>query len=164
MYKLISVDLDGTLLNDNKEITSASIAKINDLISQGIMFVITTGRPFTGTKRFSDLFIGDNPVILYNGAVIRMSRSDNTLFQVMLEDSDAKRITDIIKEKDGTYIYWKEEVPYTNRIDHYVLDYVKISKLMPKEDPGNYHNITKIIWYNDSEKLKEYEKTLFNGF
>ena len=33
---------------------------------------------------------------------------------------------------------------------------------MPKIDDGIYQDVTKIIWFNESDKLKEYEKTLFN--
>ncbi len=158
-YKLISCDLDGTLLDDNKEISINTIKKINDLINEGYIFVIATGRPYTGTIRYLKLFSNDNPVILYNGSVIKIN---NETISFSLSDESAKRIIDLINSKNGTYIYWKDEVPYVNRIDDYINDYVKISKVMPKIDNRDYHNVTKIIWFNEHNELLKYEKELFN--
>ena len=158
-YKIISCDLDGTLLDDNKEISINTINKINDLINQGYIFVIATGRPFTGTIRYLNLFNGNNPVILYNGSVIKLN---NKTISFSLNEESAKRIIDIINSMNGTYIYWCDEVPFVNRIDDYINDYVKISKVMPKIDNHDYHNVTKIIWFNEHDKLIKYEKELFN--
>ena len=158
-YKLISVDLDGTLLDDNKEISINTINKINELINQGYIFVIATGRPYTGTIRYLNLFKGDNPVILYNGSVIKLN---NKTISFSLSCESVKKIIDIINSKNGTYIYWCDEVPFVNRIDNHINDYVIISKVAPRIDNHEYHNVTKIIWFDEHDKLKEYEKELFD--
>ena len=98
-YKLISVDLDGTLLDDHKDISINTIKRIKELINEGVIFVITTGRPYTGTKRYLDLFPCDNPVILYNGAVIRYSKNNSVIYNNNLDPSDARKIINIINEK-----------------------------------------------------------------
>ena len=159
-YKLICCDLDGTLLDDNKNISNELIKGINDLLERDILFIITTGRPFTSTKRYLDLFNKNIPVILYNGSIIRMSKTEDVLFQESLSLCDASKIIKIINDHKGTYMYWKNEVPFVNKMDDYIDSYVKVSKVPPHLDDKDYNNITKIIWFNDSEVLKEYEKTL----
>ena len=162
-YKLISCDLDGTLLDDDKNVEKRIIDRINDLVKMGVWFVIATGRPCTGTKRYIDLLDKDMPVILYNGSVIRMGKSNKLLFNEFLNEEDAFCIIKRIKEHNGTYIFWRNEVPYVNKTDDYITSYVKISKVEPMiDDEKNYKDITKIIWFNDKDKLKEYEKTMFN--
>ena len=162
-YKLISCDLDGTLLDDDKNVEKRIIDRINDLTKDGVWFVIATGRPYTGTKRYIDLLDKDMPVILYNGSVIRMGKSNKLLFNESLKEKDAITIIKRIKEHNGTYIFWRFEERYVNKIDEYITSYVKISKVEPKiDDENNYENVTKIIWFNDKDKLKEYEKTMFS--
>ena len=162
-YKLIACDLDGTLLDSKKEISKATIDKINELLEKGLYFVIATGRPYTGVKRYLDLLNQKMPVILYNGSVIRDSRNNEVYASFSLDKEDAIKIIKIINEHKGTYIYWKDEVPYVNKVDDYINNYVNLSKVMPKIDSGlDYENITKIIWFDENENLKEYQKTLFS--
>ena len=47
MYKLIFIDLDGTLLDDNKEVSKENIEMINKAYNEkGVISVVTTGRPY----------------------------------------------------------------------------------------------------------------------
>ena len=43
--KLVAIDLDGTLLNDNKQLTEENIAAINAASKMGVNIVLCTGRP-----------------------------------------------------------------------------------------------------------------------
>ncbi|MBS9339141.1 HAD family phosphatase [Fructobacillus sp. M2-14] len=72
--KLISIDIDGTLLNDSREITPAVKKAVTEATEAGIYVVITTGRPATGVKKvISDLGLvaNDKYVITHNGGVAR---------------------------------------------------------------------------------------------
>ena len=44
MYKYIFCDLDGTLLNDDKKISSANLKAIERARAAGVKFVVCTGR------------------------------------------------------------------------------------------------------------------------
>lgn len=46
MYKLVTCDMDETLLNDNREITAKTVAAIKKASAQGVYFVPNTGRNF----------------------------------------------------------------------------------------------------------------------
>ena len=94
MYKLIAVDMDGTLLNDNKEITKPTLFAIHELIKKGYIFCISTGRPYYGVKPYCDLINGDIPLIIYNGAVVRFSQSQKEVFSCNLS---CKQSSDILK-------------------------------------------------------------------
>lgn len=52
MIKLISIDLDGTLLNDKKEVNPKDIDYLKHLIDKGIKVAVTTGRDFFSAKSF----------------------------------------------------------------------------------------------------------------
>ena len=46
-YKIIASDLDGTLLNDDGEISNENIDAINTFYNKGIAFVPCTGRTYS---------------------------------------------------------------------------------------------------------------------
>lgn len=70
--KLIGLDLDGTLLNHKKQVTSATKEAIRQAIAAGIYVVPVTGRPFVGLEFAEGLFDieGLTYAITSNGASI----------------------------------------------------------------------------------------------
>jgi hydroxymethylpyrimidine pyrophosphatase-like HAD family hydrolase len=48
--KILFTDLDGTLLNDEKQITPGNQAAIDEALAQGHVVVISTGRPLSSAK------------------------------------------------------------------------------------------------------------------
>lgn len=48
--KILFADLDGTLLDDNKNVSGEDLASINRMIEKGHRFVIATGRPLYSAK------------------------------------------------------------------------------------------------------------------
>ena len=43
-YRLLALDIDGTLLNDNRHVTDASIAAIQRAVDAGVYVTLCTGR------------------------------------------------------------------------------------------------------------------------
>ena len=52
--RILFTDLDGTLLNDHKEVTSGNQAAIDEALACGHKIVVCTGRPLAGSARQSD--------------------------------------------------------------------------------------------------------------
>ncbi len=52
MYKLIAIDLDGTLLNSYGEISSKNKEAIKKAINQGIYVVIASRKNATSSKKY----------------------------------------------------------------------------------------------------------------
>ena len=44
MYRMVVTDLDGTLLNNKKQVSEANVKAIQNLKDQNITFVMATGR------------------------------------------------------------------------------------------------------------------------
>ena len=57
--KMIGLDLDGTLLNDKKELTSHTREILTRAIDQGVTVLVATGRPVTGDPGSAPEFSGD---------------------------------------------------------------------------------------------------------
>lgn len=53
--KLIAVDIDGTLVNSQKEITPEVFSAIQDAKEAGVKVVIATGRPIAGVAKLRNI-------------------------------------------------------------------------------------------------------------
>lgn len=70
-YKLVCVDMDGTLLNSRRFVSDVSKDTIKKAHTLGVDIAITTGRIYTNANYYSKLIGVKSPVIASNGAIIR---------------------------------------------------------------------------------------------
>lgn len=72
MIKLIGLDLDGTVLNNAKQVTAATKQAVEAAISKGVYVVPVTGRPYMGLQNAGELLQlpGVRYAITSNGASI----------------------------------------------------------------------------------------------
>lgn len=77
MIKLLALDMDGTLLNEDKKIPQENIKAIHAAIDAGVKLVLCTGRPLVGVKPyFKELGLDaeNEYLIVNNGATIHQSK------------------------------------------------------------------------------------------
>lgn len=67
---LIALDLDGTLLNDEKKISPHTKNVIQCAIEQGHIVIISTGRPHRASIQYYQELGLDTPMVNFNGALI----------------------------------------------------------------------------------------------
>ena len=76
MIKLLALDMDGTLLNDQKEISPANIVAIQKAVDAGVKLVLCTGRILSGVKPYFEqlgLNAENEYVILNNGCALHQT-------------------------------------------------------------------------------------------
>ena len=76
MIKLLALDIDGTLLNDQKEISPANIVAIQKAVDAGVKLVLCTGRILSGVKPYFEqlgLNAENEYVILNNGCALHQT-------------------------------------------------------------------------------------------
>ncbi|MGG3503943.1 Cof-type HAD-IIB family hydrolase [Paenibacillus lautus] len=69
-YKLIALDLDGTLLTDEKQITEETKKWLQYAVDHGVKVIFSTGRGLQTTKGFLNELGLDSPMVLLNGAEV----------------------------------------------------------------------------------------------
>lgn len=105
--QLVAIDLDGTLLRDDKSLSQENVDAIKEAIEQGVQVVICTGRTLPSIQYLSKQLPqgdGDEYLILQNGAVIHQLPDLNIVHETILTESDRQAIYDVFKE------YRSEEV------------------------------------------------------
>ena len=78
--KMIGLDLDGTLLNDKKELTSHTREILTRAIDQGVTVLAATGRPVTGIPEVLRNFPGMRYALTSNGGRILDLQEDKILY------------------------------------------------------------------------------------
>ncbi|QKY68581.1 Cof-type HAD-IIB family hydrolase [Lentibacillus sp. CBA3610] len=73
---LIALDLDGTLLTDDKEISLRNRQVLKKAINEGHIVVIATGRPHRASIDYYHLLELDTPMVNFNGALIHHPTDD----------------------------------------------------------------------------------------
>ena len=110
--KLVASDLDGTLLNKNKEITPRLFDALEKLDELGIYFVPSTGRPFgTVPKAIKELpFL--KYVITSNGAAIYDAAEQKNIIENFLTPEAVDAVIKIAKELPVITEYFIEGKAY----------------------------------------------------
>lgn len=103
--KCVSLDLDGTLLNSNSEITAASKETILSLQENGIEVIINTGRAYQDVIKVPGIQDLNCPIVCVNGSIL-FSKTGELLFEATLDPSIYGPIFTILKELNvGILVY-----------------------------------------------------------
>lgn len=115
-YKMIAVDMDGTLLKDNKEVSEVNKEAIRKAREAGVKVVVCTGRIFTSAKAYAKIVGSLAPIIASNGAYIREKDKDEVIYEKPLPVEKLLKVISIIKEQ-GFYphIYTTNTI-YTEKL------------------------------------------------
>ena len=95
--KILFTDLDGTLLDDNKDISAEDMSAVRKMIAAGHKFVMTTGRPLTSVKklagRYGFLEAGFY-LVSFNGGLIYDCESQKAILTRYIPVEEVKAIMD----------------------------------------------------------------------
>ena len=110
-YKLVALDLDGTMLDDDKILNRNTVEMIREVSERGVRFTIATGRMSRGALRYADELGVDIPVITYNGAIMRSIYSDEVYREFKVPAEPAKEALRLLGDEPVLrYAFLGEEV------------------------------------------------------
>jgi Cof subfamily protein (haloacid dehalogenase superfamily) len=101
MYKLIALDMDGTLLTTDKKVSMKTEAAIKAAEAKGVKIVLASGRPLVGITRYLEelnLLKGEDYVLSFNGGLVLNTKTKKVVSKLSLNGLDLKNIYKISKE------------------------------------------------------------------
>jgi Cof subfamily protein (haloacid dehalogenase superfamily) len=163
-YKLLAVDVDGTLLNNNREITEKTKRAIHQVIDRGVIFTISSGRPVQGVAMITEQLGVDIPVITYNGAMVITGSSKKVIYSCTLREEDAVLIEKLGRERNTTMAIWADNQLFVNRPDERAAQYSQLSGTEPKlyRDVRDLleKGINKMLWYDEIQRINTFEREM----
>jgi Cof subfamily protein (haloacid dehalogenase superfamily) len=94
--KLLLADVDGTLVNQNKELTPAAIEAVHKLDQAGVIFAITSGRPPRGMAMLIEPLDLRTPIAAFNGGLV-VNRDMSVIEQRVLPEELVVPVTDVME-------------------------------------------------------------------
>lgn len=117
-YKLLVLDVDGTLLNEAKEISKRTLATLLKVQQMGVRIVLASGRPTYGLMPLAKrLELGnyDGFVISYNGGQIMKASNGEVLFQRRINPEMLPYLEKKARKNDFAILTYNENEVVTNR-------------------------------------------------
>jgi Cof subfamily protein (haloacid dehalogenase superfamily) len=128
-YKLIAVDLDGTLLDPLGVPHAADVAALRRARDAGVLVTILTGRLFSGTRDAAEAIGLRGPVGCVDGSHIVEAPTGRTLHHHAFRGDDAVKLRDAVRHSGAAlFLLADDKVIHDERGKPY-LDYVSIWSL-----------------------------------
>ena len=99
-YKLIGLDMDGTLLNSKKKITPENMAAIEKAFSQGKEVVLSTGRSVAELREYTDIIKGLKYLVCTSGAMVYDLEKEETIYCAPIPNEVIDKVSEIAETSD----------------------------------------------------------------
>ena len=171
MYKLVAIDLDGTLVTDEKELTPKTIETIKKASKKGVKIVLSSGRSFYRLERFIDaldLRKENQCTICFNGGMIVENKTKEMLYSKNLNAEEVEELIQLGKALRLPIMIYSRDTHYVETIPEVVQKNTKNLKGMNLKvvnfnqinfnKPENY--IYKVCFIDKPEKIIEKRKQI----
>ncbi len=149
MYKLIAMDLDGTLLNSYGEISKNNKEAIKKAIKMGIDIVLASGRMPSAIKSFSDEIRSNRYIIAGNGTLIYDTKDEKIIYDKFMEKEKVLNIIKICEDNSIYYSIYTENSIITKSLNYNVLYYQYENSKKPEYKKTKINIVKDVYKYID---------------
>ena len=152
MYKLIAIDLDGTLLNSYGDVSDENKKAIENAKNRGIEVVLTSGRMSASVMSIAEEVGADNYMISGNGALIYDLKNKKILYNQCIPKDKVLKIIKICEENSIYYTINTEKYILSKTLNYNLMYYYYENSKKPEEKKTKINvvdNIEKYITEND---------------
>lgn len=139
---LIAIDLDGTTLNNQSQLSPATIMTLRQLAANGHIISIVTGRPYRISGQFYDQIGLKTPMVNFNGALTHIPHAEWQFeYQRSVDRDIALDLLDN-RQKLGIHTMTAENKLHlwANQASHVMKDFFPTS--LTENEVLNHHNLT----------------------
>lgn len=125
LYRMVAIDIDGTLLNSNHELTEKTIEVLREATKRGIFIVLTSGRMTKNVKSFCEKIGADKYLIAENGASIIDLQTGKTVYSKYLSKETVNKVLDVCEENSIYYMVYTQNELIVKNIKYMSLFFYK---------------------------------------
>ena len=171
MYKLVAIDLDGTMLNSYGIVTEHTKNIIQNTINKGIDIVIASGRPIDSIKSIAKEIGSNNYFIAGNGALVYDIKENNVIYEKYLSKQKVLEIIKLCEENSISYNVYTDKTILATSLKYNVLSYHKENLKKEESKKTNINIVENMYEYvknmNEEKFLKiticDDSKSIFNS-
>lgn len=158
MYKLVAVDLDGTMLNPYGIVTENTKNIIQRTIEKGTDVIIASGRPIDSIKTIAKEIGSKNYFIAGNGALIYDMKKDKIIYDKFLPKHKVLEIIKICEENSISYNVYTDQTILATALKYNVLYYHKENLKKEENKQTKISIIENMYEYVKNKKEEKYLK------
>lgn len=120
-YKLIGLDLDGTLLRSDKSLDKSTVGLLEELSKKGIHIVPITGRPLSGVPQAVREIDGVDYIISNNGSKTVDNKTGADIFSLAMTNEQSREVIRAVKKTGAMLEVFTNHYGYCekNVFEHY---------------------------------------------
>ena len=153
MYKLVAIDLDGTMLNHDGEISERTKEIVEKCLKKDVEIVLASGRPIDSIKTIAKELGIKGYFIAGNGALVYDIQQDEMIYENYIKKEKVLEIIKICEENSIAYNVYTDKVILTTNLKFNVLYYYK-ENLNKEENKQTNISIVENM-YEYVENMKE---------
>lgn len=158
MYKLIAIDLDGTLLNSKGLISEENKNAIKKAQESGIEVILASGRSKDSVKNFATEINSNKYLIAGNGALAYDIQKNKDIYDKSINKKDVLKILEICEENSIFYSLHTKTSILTKSLNYSPLIYHSENLRKPEDKRTLINVITDLYDYVKSSNREKYLK------
>lgn len=147
MYKLIAIDIDDTLINDDKEVTPATQTALEQAVAAGVVVTLATGRAYASAQAIARQTGLNVPIITYQGALVKNLLDEAVLYERYVPQDAVRKLFQYCVEHDLHLQTYIDDKLYAREENQKLIDYATLNgtkyfiepnweeKLVPQKTP-----------------------------
>lgn len=171
MYKLIAIDLDGTLLNSYGEVSIENKNAIKKACEQGIYVVLCSGRICNSVENIANEVGANQYLIGGNGTIVYDIANGKTLYNKYMTKDLVLKLIKICEENSIYYSIFAENSIVASSLKYNVLFYNNENSKKTSEKKTKINIVQNIYEYIKESSFNEFSKiticdsnkVIFNG-
>ncbi|MFN2464672.1 MAG: Cof-type HAD-IIB family hydrolase [Candidatus Dormibacteria bacterium] len=162
-FKLLAIDVDGTLVDSSLQITPANLEALHGAVAGGVRVVLATGRMFRSALPYAEQIGTPEPVICYQGAVVR--RPDGELLrEVGLDAKSARTCVDVSRRAHLHLNLYHDDNFYVEELGWGARRYSEVAQVDPTVVPDlaevASRGSTKAVFVAPHDELAAHEEVV----
>ena len=158
MYKLVAIDLDGTLLNSNGVVSNESKTILQKIIDRGIKIVLTSGRMIESIKSIAEEIGGQKYLIAGNGSIVYDVENEQILYKNFLSKEKVLSVIKLCEENSIYYNIYTEKELLTPALKYNVLYYHKENSNRQEKDRTKINIVENMYEYIRNSEREDFLK------
>ena len=132
MFKVISLDIDGTLKGASGEPSLHTKEVLNQCVDSGAIICIATGRSLKSAKIFTDNLEMISYIISFQGALITGTESDVPMWQQNLSSHEVDSVLNYLDHKEFQILVYVGDEIYVENLTPWVQSYGQRNEVVIK--------------------------------
>ena len=147
MYKLIAVDLDGTLLNSYGQISEKNRNALNKAKEHNAEIIIASGRTTDSVRNIANDIGAKSYIICGNGSLIYDLQKEEIIYDKFIDKKKALQIIEICEQNSIYYNIYTENMVITKTLNNNVLFYYQENASKPDNKKTKINIVQDIYKY-----------------